>query len=48
MDRIVNFNILSNPANWVIIFLVLYLAALVAKIVASAAGSAPIPLPTGA
>lgn len=45
MDRFLNFTILSNPMNWVIIILILYLTALLAKIVYNAAGSAPIQIP---
>lgn len=48
MDRLINFNILSNPANWVIIFLVLYLVALIANVLFKAASQgAPLPLPMG-
>jgi hypothetical protein len=49
MDRIINFNILANPANWVIIFFVLYLAALIAHVMFKAAfeGGSAIQLPEG-
>lgn len=48
MDRVINFNILSNPANWVIIFLVLYLVALIVSVLFKAASQgAPLPLPQG-
>lgn len=47
MPEIVNFRLLANPLNWVVIFAVLYITALIAKIVYSAAasGQSPIPLP---
>ncbi len=41
--RIVNWQLLANPVNWVIILLVLYLAALIAHLLASSA--APFSLP---
>jgi hypothetical protein len=48
MDRIINFNLLSNPANWIIIFLVLYLAALIAHVLFSASqGASALQLPEG-
>ena len=47
MDRIINFNILANPLNWVIIFLILYLTALIAKVIYGASTNAPIQLPKG-
>jgi hypothetical protein len=49
MENIINFNILRNPANWVIIFFVLYLAALVAHVMFEAAfnGGSAIQLPEG-
>ena len=48
MDRVINFNILSNPANWIIIFLVLYLVALFASVMFRAAqGASPLPFPKG-
>lgn len=37
MDRIVNLDLLSNPANWVIVFLILYVAALSVKVLFQAA-----------
>lgn len=47
MDKIINLDLLSHPANWLIIFLVLYLAALIAKMLHDAAvsGISPIPNP---
>jgi hypothetical protein len=47
MDNFINFKLLANPVNWVIIFLVLYLTALLANIVYTSAvtGNSPIPLP---
>lgn len=46
--RLINWNILGNPANWVIIFLVLYLTALIAKVLVDASqGATPIQLPEG-
>jgi hypothetical protein len=48
MDRVINFNILANPANWLIVFFVLYLVALIAQVLAEAAtNGAPISLPSG-
>ena len=47
MDRLINWNIISNPANWIIIFLVLYFLALLAKVVYDASASSPIALPQG-
>jgi len=37
MDRVINWDLLSNPFNWVIIFAVLYLSALIATVLARAA-----------
>lgn len=46
--RLINWNILGNPANWIIIFAVLYLVALVAKVLADAAqGQSVLQLPEG-
>lgn len=48
MDRVINFNILANPANWLIVFFVLYLVALIAHVLTNAAtNGAPIQLPQG-
>jgi hypothetical protein len=49
MDRLINWNIISNPANWLIIFFVLYLVALIAKALMQAAkeGGSVISLPAG-
>lgn len=48
MDRLINFGLLSNPANWIIVFLVLYLVALIAHVLTNAAqNGAPIQLPAG-
>ena len=43
--KILNVELVSNPFNWVIVFLVLYFAALLAHMVAAAASDAPIKLP---
>ncbi len=47
MEHVVNWSILSNPMNWAIIFGVLYLVALCAHVLYSAASEAPIALPQG-
>lgn len=48
MPRLINWNIISNPANWVIIFAVLYLVALIAKVLVGASqGQTAISLPPG-
>jgi hypothetical protein len=48
MPRLINWNIVSNPANWIIIFAVLYLVALIAKVLFSASqGQTVISLPPG-
>lgn len=48
MPRLINWNIIGNPANWVIIFFVLYLVALVAKVLVDASqGNTAISLPPG-
>ena len=46
MDHVINWQIISNPFNWIIIFGVLYLTALVAHLIVSSANSAPIALPS--
>ena len=46
MESIVNTELLSNPANWIIIFIVLYLVALIMRvIIQSATTNPPISLP---
>ena len=48
MEKIINFNLLSNPANWVIIFFVLYLCALIAQVLFNASqGKTVLSLPQG-
>ena len=48
MPTLINWNIVSNPANWLIIFLVLYLVALIAQLIYSASqGNSLISLPPG-
>ena len=47
MDRIVNWELISDPRNWVIVFIILYLVVLIAHTLYMAAGSAPIALPAG-
>jgi len=47
MDRVVNWELISDPRNWVIVFIVLYLVALIAHTLYLSAGSAPIQLPSG-
>ena len=47
MEHVVNWDLISDPRNWVIVFLTLYLVALVAHMLYSAAGGAPISLPQG-
>lgn len=48
MPHLINWNILAHPANWIIIFLILYLTALIAKILLQAsAGETAISLPPG-
>lgn len=49
MDRVINWNIISNPANWIIVFFVLYLVALIAHVLYQAAihGNSAISLPPG-
>jgi hypothetical protein len=47
MDRVVNWELIKNPMNWVIIFLTLYFVALVGRIVFTAAeGGGPISFPS--
>lgn len=48
MDEIINFRLLAHPANWIIIFLIAYLSAMLANIVYTAAktGKVPFPLPS--
>lgn len=48
MEHVVNWELISDPRNWVIVFIVLYLVALIAHVLYMSAGSAPIQLPTGA
>jgi hypothetical protein len=46
MDRVINWELIQNPMNWVIIFLVLYFVALLARIVYTAAtAGGPISIP---
>lgn len=48
MNNFLNFNILGNPANWLIVFFVLYLVALVAHVLyGAAANGSPLQLPPG-
>jgi len=49
MDRVINFELISNPANWLIVFGVLYLVALIAHTLYEAAvnGNSPLQLPPG-
>lgn len=45
---LINWNILSDPRNWIIIFLVLYVVALVVKVLFDAAqGNTVLQLPQG-
>jgi hypothetical protein len=46
-EHVISWSLASDPRNWVIIFLVLYLVALIAHMLYSNAGSAPIQLPAG-
>lgn len=46
MDHVINWELISNPKNWVIVFLTLYLVALIAHMISSAASNAPISLPS--
>lgn len=47
MDRVVNWDLISDPKNWLIVFLTLYLVALIAHVLYMSAGQAPIQLPAG-
>jgi hypothetical protein len=44
MDHVINLELLGNPVNWVIVFLVLYAAALATHFVMNQAGAANINL----
>jgi len=44
----INWDILSNPANWLIVFFILYLVALIAHVLYQAATQgSPLTLPAG-
>ena len=47
MDHVINWRLIIHPVNWLIIFLVLYFVALLARIIYTAAmtGQSPIPFP---
>jgi hypothetical protein len=46
MDKVINWELIKNPYNWVIVFLILYFVALLARIVMTAAeGGGPISFP---
>lgn len=47
MDKIINWQLIFHPVNWLIIFLVLYFCALLAKLIYDSAttGQSPIPFP---
>jgi len=47
MDNFINVRLLAHPANWIIIFLIAYLSAMLANVVYTAAttGKVPFPLP---
>lgn len=48
MERIINPAIIGNPMNWVIIFFVLYLCALIAQVLYNASqGKTILSLPQG-
>lgn len=48
MDRVINWPLIGNPANWIIVFGILYLVALIAHVIVNAAqNGAPIQLPQG-
>jgi hypothetical protein len=48
MDRVINWAIIGNPANWLIVFFVLYLVSLIAKVLYEATqGQTAISLPQG-
>jgi hypothetical protein len=44
MNNFVNFDVLSNPLNWVIVFLILYFLALLTQFVAKSLGNAGVNL----
>ena len=47
MNKIINFDLLSSPANWVIIFLILYFVALLAQVLYQASrGQSLVPFPS--
>jgi hypothetical protein len=45
MDKVINFELISNPFNWIIVLVILYFAALLAHMVSVAATDAPFDLP---
>jgi hypothetical protein len=45
MERVINFELISNPLNWIIVLVILYFAALLAHMVAVSASDAPFDLP---
>lgn len=47
MEHVVNFSLLARPTNWIIILVILFLVALIANVLYTAAttGQSPIPLP---
>ena len=45
MERVINFGLVSDPRNWIIIFLVLVFWAVAAKIFVSAMGGAILQIP---
>lgn len=48
MDRVINWTIIGNPANWIIVFFVLYLVSLIAHVLYQASqGQTAIQLPQG-
>jgi CDP-diglyceride synthetase len=47
MGSVINFDLISHPANWIIIFLTLYLLVLLAKILHDAANSGVTPFNFG-
>jgi hypothetical protein len=47
MEHVVNWELISNPFNWIIVFIVLYLVALIAHLLFTASATAPIQLPSG-
>ena len=46
MDHVINWDLIADPRNWIIIFFTLYLVALIAKMIADASAGAPIKLPS--